>query len=67
MAFLCTRPVLLLSVVDDSVRDFLGDFTALDFVVLAMIDKIDVRNEEGGNNKRRKDKGRNMKERLTNM
>jgi len=31
-----------------------------------MIDKIDVRNEEGGDNKRRKDKGRNMKERLTN-
>ena len=56
----------MLSVVDDSVRDFLGDFTALDFVVLAMIDKIDVRNEEGGDNKRRKDKGRNMKERLTN-
>ena len=66
MAFFCTCPVLLLSVVDDSVRDFLGDFTALDFVVLAMIDKIDVRNEEGGDNKRRKDKGRNMKERLTN-
>jgi len=31
-----------------------------------MIDKIDVRNEEGGDNKRRKDEGRNMKERLTN-
>jgi hypothetical protein len=37
--------------VDDSAQDFLGDnFTALDFVDLAMINKIYVRNEERDDN-----------------
>jgi hypothetical protein len=50
-AFLHWRPVFFVSVVDDSTQDFLGDnFTALDFVDLAMINKIYVRNEERDDN-----------------
>ena len=60
-AFLRTHLALLLSVLDDSVQDFLGDFTALAFVVLTMINKIDVGNEERDNNKGRNNKGRNNK------
>jgi hypothetical protein len=42
------------SIVDDSAQDFLGDdFTALDFVDLAMMNKIYVRNEERDDNEGR--------------
>src|SRR5882757_7879147 len=58
-AFLRTRLALLLSVLNDSVQDFLGDFTALAFVVLTMINKIDVGNEERDNNEGRNNEGRN--------
>jgi hypothetical protein len=41
-------------IVDDSARDFLGDdFTALDFIDLAMMNKIYVRNKERDDNEGR--------------
>jgi hypothetical protein len=56
--------------VDDSAWDFLGDdFTALDFVDLAMMNKIYVRNEERDDNEGRgkeRQEGTTMKKRLTN-
>jgi hypothetical protein len=53
-AFLHWRPVFFVSIVDDSARDFLGDdFTALDFIDLAMMNKIYVRNKERDDNEGR--------------
>jgi hypothetical protein len=53
-AFLHWHPVFFVSIVDDSAWDFLGDdFTALDFVDLAMMNKIYVRNEERDDNEGR--------------
>ena len=55
------RLALLLLVLNDSVQDFLGDFMALAFVVLTMINKIDVGNEERDNNKGRNNEGKTNK------